>query len=356
MAYTTFGVNDASTVKIWAKDLSIAARDTLEIAPLIGEDENSIIHFKNETKKGPGDRIRFSLLARLTGDGFTENETALGNAEALSLYTDDVVINELGNTCSPPANATIDNQRIVHDLRSQARNILAAWFADRMAQWFFNQVCGNTAETRGKYNGFNMPTAPSSTRAVWAGSASNDQGLTSSDTFTLDLLLKAREKASVGSSMVRPLRIKNVGNVYVCYLHDYQVRALKSNFSSGQWGDIQKAAMQGGQVSDNPVFTGALGMYENIVLRRSQDVTTGVNSSTGATVSNVRRAVLLGAQACAFACGQNSSPTRYRWSEEMDDHGRKLEIGAWTIAGMKKTVFNSVDYGVVTIHTYAAAA
>lgn len=356
MAYTTFGVNDDSTVKVWAKDLSVAVRDTIEIAPLIGEDENSIIHYKTELKKGPGDRVRYSLLTRLTGDGFTEGETALGNAESMSLYTDDLIINELGNTVAPPSDNVIDSQRIVHDLRGKGRNLLALWFGDRMAQWFFNQVCGYTAESRAKYYGFNAPTAPTSTRKVLAGTATNDQDLTSSDTFTLDLLLKAREKAVVGNNKVRPLKINGVGDCYVCYLHDYHVRNLKSNFSTGQWGDIQKAAMMGGEVSKNPIFQGSLGMYDKIILRSSQDVTQGVNSSSGAAISTVRRAVLLGAQAAAFATGQNNSPSKYRWTEELDDHGRKLELGGWTIAGMTKTVFNSVDFGTVVISTYATAA
>jgi len=362
MANTSFGVNDASAVKTWATELSIAARDTLEIRPLIGEDENAIIHLKTETRKSPGDRVRFSLLARLQGDGFTEGESALGNAEAMSLFTDDILINELGNTVAPPSDATIDSQRVVHKLRDKAKPLLGLWFADRMAKWFFTQACGYTPEARPKYYGFNAPTAPTSTRQVWAGTAANDQSLTSSDTFTLDLLLKAREKASVGESRVRPLRLKGGQDVYVAYLHDYQIRTLKSNFSTGQWGDIQKAAMQGGMVEKNPIFQGSLGMYDNIILRRSQDVTQGVNASSGAAISTVRRAVLLGAQSCCIAFGQNNGPTKYRWTEELDDHGRKLEVGGWAIAGMKKTVFANgasganVDFGTVVISTYAVAA
>jgi hypothetical protein len=34
-------------VKHWSKILSHAARDRTQIAPLMGEDENSIIHVKN---------------------------------------------------------------------------------------------------------------------------------------------------------------------------------------------------------------------------------------------------------------------------------------------------------------------
>lgn len=38
------------------------------------------------------------------------------------------------------------------------------------------------------------------------------------------------------------------------------------------------------------------------------------------------------------------------------DYGNQLGVSAGCIFGMKKTRFNSVDYGVVVMSTYAAAA
>ena len=46
-------------VKHWSKILSHSARDTTPIAPLMGEDENSIIQVKTETRKEKGDSITF---------------------------------------------------------------------------------------------------------------------------------------------------------------------------------------------------------------------------------------------------------------------------------------------------------
>lgn len=37
------------------------------------------------------------------------------------------------------------------------------------------------------------------------------------------------------------------------------------------------------------------------------------------------------------------------------DHKRRLEVSAWSIMGCKKTRFNSKDFGVIVIPTYAAA-
>jgi hypothetical protein len=66
--------------------LSMSARDTTPIAPLMGEDQNSIIQVKTETRKDKGDSVTFSLLARLSGAGYSEGQDAVGNAEAMTLY------------------------------------------------------------------------------------------------------------------------------------------------------------------------------------------------------------------------------------------------------------------------------
>lgn len=356
MAETQFGVNDALATKLWSKNLSAAEREYLDIAPLMGEDENSIIHVKEETRKGAGDKVTFGLMARLTGEGKTENETAEGNGESLSIYNDALYINELGHVAASRSENTIDAQRVPFNLREKCKMGLGMWWADRKSASFFNQVCGYTPQTNTKYTGLNAVTAPSSTRHLFAGTASNDQSLTSSDIFTLDLIDQAVEMARVGANMVQPVRIGGK-KVYVMYLHPYQVMSLRTNSSSGQWLDIQKAAMAGAESTKSPIFTGALGEYNGVVLRFSQDVTNGVHSSSGAAQTSVRRAVLLGAQSACVGYGQNNSgPNKYRWNEELLDHKRKLEVSAWAIWGLKKTVFDSKDFGTVVVSTYAAAS
>lgn len=356
MATTSFGVNDANAVKLWSKDLARAERETLEIQALMGEDENSIIQIKPETKKGAGDKVTFSLRARLGQAGIGASDTAEGNGEGLSIYSDAVYVDELGGNVGVKSEHTIDAQRVPFDLRRQAKDGLAEWWADRKSASFFNQVCGYTVQTNTKYTGLNAVTAPAGTgRQIWAGSATTDQGLTSNDTFTLDLIDQAVEAATVGNQMVRPIIIKGQKK-YVCYLHPYQVTSLRTNSASGQWLDIQKAAMAGMEAKLSPIYTGALGEYNGVILRKSQDVTKGVHSSSGADQTSVRRAVLLGAQAAVCAFGQQSTGSKYRWNEELFDHKRRLEVSAWSIWGLKKAVFNSTDFGTVVISTYAAAS
>lgn len=92
-----------------------------------------------------------------------------------------------------------------------------------------------------------------------------------------------------------------------------------------------------------------------MILKPAIDVTQGVNSSTGAAITTVRRAVFCGAQAAVVAYGQKHQANKMRWNEELLDHKRKLEVSAWSIWGLKKARFNSVDYGTIVVSTYAAA-
>ncbi|HXF55635.1 MAG TPA: N4-gp56 family major capsid protein [Hyphomicrobiaceae bacterium] len=356
MSYTTFGVNDANAVKIWSKYLARAERDSLDIARLMGESEDSIIQIRRETERGPGDLVKFNIRFRPTGRGFTEGQTAEGNGEELSIYQDSVVINELGHVVSSASKNTIDQQRVPWDLRRQCKDALAEWWRDRRSVSFFNQVCGFTPQTDTAYTGLNAVAAPSAGRKIVAGSGANDENITSNDTFTVGLIDQAVEMATVGNSKIRATMIDGQPR-YVMYLHPYQVTSLRSAFGAGGWADIQKAAMAGMEASRNPIFTGALGMYNRVILRESQDVTQGVNSSTGAAIPTVRRAVLLGAQAAVVAFGNNGyGPNQFRWHERLFDHDRLLEVSAWQIWGCKKVQFNSTDHGAIVVSTYAAAS
>ena len=372
MANTTFESSDALTVKKWASALGYDVVYRTELSSMIGTDENSIIHMKNELTKGPGDKITFPLMKKLTGAGFTSREVAEGNGEALSLYSEDITINELGHVVSiPNEGRSIDTQRIPIKLRQAAKNGLQTWLAERMSQTFFYHVCGYTPinASGGKYNGHNTVTAPSSGRQVWraAGAGetnSADESIESDDIMTLNMVDHMREMAETLTSPIRPINIEGnyeaggtdiSGGRYVMYLHPYQVTDLRTSTDTGQWLDIQKAAMMGGQTSKNPIYSDALGEYNNVILKKANHITSGVNSSTGAAITTVKRAVLLGAQAVSLAYGKDGGPTTYNWNEELFDHKRVMEVSTFCIWGMSKNIFDSNDFGVIVGSTYAAA-
>lgn len=364
MAYTSFGVNDANAVKIWSKLLNKAERDSLDIAPLMGDDDNSIIMVLDDTEKGAGDKVNYNLRGRPTQKGIGEGQVAEGNAEALSFFQDSLFIGELGSNFGARSQHTIDQQRVPFNLREQCKGAAADWWKDRKSVSFFNQVCGYTpanteSDTSGVfYTGMNAATAPAGAtglvRQIWPSTHADDQSVTSGDTFTAALIDRAVEAARTGSQAVRQITVGGQPK-YVQYLSEGQVTQLRTNSGSNGWLDITKAALTNGEASKNPIYTGALGEWNSVILRRSQDVTRGVNASTGASDADTRRSVLLGAQSavCAYGRKGDYGPNRYRWNEEMLDHKRKLEVSAWSIWGLKKSKFNSVDHGTVVVTSYS---
>lgn len=365
MAMTNFGVNDALAVKLWSRTLEAEALKYTDIFPLIGTDANSVIHHKTETSKGPGDKVTYGLRMQLTGAGFTENQLAEGNGESLSIFSDSIVINELGHVVGVKSQNTIDAQRVPFDLREEARDGLADWYAKRFSQAFFFQVCGFTPQTDIRFTGLQAPIA--ATRIVRQSSRTDDGNLTSGDTFTINLIDKLKEAAITAVPKVRPIKImggkagegrrdynQTLTDKYVMYLHPYQITDLRTSTSTGQWLDITKAAYMGREDTGNPIYSGAIGEYNSVILRSAFDVTNGV-SNAGVVQTNVYRAVLLGGQAAMMAFGQRDTPNKYRWNEELFDHKRRLEVSAWTIHGLKKTIFNSLDYGAIVCSTWATA-
>lgn len=353
MAVTNYGVNANEAVKLWSRRLAREALKATYIQKFIGESDDSVIQLRNDTKKGPGDRVRVTLRMQLTGEGIQGDGTLEGNEEALTTYTDDFVINQLRHAVRSAGK--MSEQRIPFSVREEAMSGLRDWWSDRMDTWFFNQICGYTPETKTVYTGNNSVTAPSANRKVFTtGSADETVQADSTKVMTLTMIDKAVEAAKTATPLIRPINI-NGGKYYVAFLHPYQVTDLRTSTSTGQWLDIQKAAMTGGKVGENPIFTGALGMYNGVILHESTRVTYGVHSSSGAAQTSTRRAVLCGAQSAVMGFGQGHSFKEFDWYEELFDYGNQLGVKAGCIGGLKKSTFNSVDFGTITMTSYAVA-
>jgi N4-gp56 family major capsid protein len=110
--------------------------------------------------------------------------------------------------------------------------------------------------------------------------------------------------------------------------------------------------MQGGQISKNPIFTGALGMYNGVVLHEANRLP--IIDSTGG--SKIGRAVLAGAQSAVLAFGRGFQANRMSWKEELFDYGNQLGVSAGCIYGLKKTQYNSADFATITISAAHSAA
>lgn len=369
MATKTFGVNDALSNKLWSAKFAKEVEKKTYFGRFMGEGEDNIIQVKTETSKAPGDKITCGLVMSLTGDGVTEGGALEGNEESLTTYDDSIFINELRHAVRVRNQGTIDQQRVPENLRSIARNRLAQWYAMRMDTVMFLHLCGYTGGTytldnstvdisKAVWNGNNTITAPTSGRHIFADGNSNDQSLTSAtdDRFILELIDEAVLEAKTASPYISPLNI-NGEDKYVMFLHPSQVKDLRTDASTSRitWYQTQRARIEGGQGMDNPIFSGALGEYNGVILHEAFRIPNGVNSSNSARVANTKRAVLCGKQSGMVAYGRRSNgSTKYRWTEELFDYEHELGVGLECVWGIKKSVFNSSDYATVVVSSYGA--
>lgn len=352
MAATNYGVNDALAVKLWSKKLSVEVLKETWIMNFAGPSSDSMVQIKDETQKSAGDKITYGLRMQLTAAGIQGDGTLEGNEESLVTYSDSILINQLRNAVRSAGR--MSQQRVPFSVRDEALSGLRDWYADRFDTSGFNHLCGYTPQTNTAYTGNNAVIGVDSAHQKFI-SGTTDQGLSSGNTFALGIIDSAVEAAKVLSPAIRPVRTGGK-EFYLGFLHPYQVTDMRISTSTGQWLDIQKAAMTGGEIDDNPIFDGSLGVYNSVILHSDYRVTQGVQSAASTTpVAAVRRAVLCGAQALMLGYGRDNGPGRFTWVEELFDYENELGVSVGCIFGMKKTVFNSADFADVVMSSYAVA-
>ena len=363
MADTIFTTSNALTWKLFSKELFVEAKKRCVVMKFVGTDASSMIQILDETQKHPGDKITYGLRMQLTGDGVAGESLLDGNEEALTFFSDALLVDQIRWGVRITGNMT--QQRVAYNLREQAKSGLADWISSRFDRVFFNQLAGNANVSRNPsllYSGQNALIAPSTANQIFAGSATSEATLTSTMTMTLPLLNQAVLLAKTLTPAIRPIRLKG-GEYYVAFLHPLQIKALRNSVSSNDWNAIYQSAMQGGAINNNPIFTGAAGLYNGVIIHEDANVVYGDNTqnlvftdlgapATGTT--NVARALFCGAQAGVIAFGRGYDwPHKFKWVEDAKDYENQVGVSIGTVYGMKKSVFNSKDFATVVMSTWA---
>ena len=362
MALTTYATGANETLKLWSKKLWREALSQTYVSRFMGTGSDNVIQVSEDLSKSAGDRIRTTLRMLLAGDGISGDSTLEGNEEALVTYTDDLVVDQLRHAVRSAGRMT--DQRINFSVREEARQGLTDWWSDRMDTWFFNQVGGVVYNWAGdtKKTGMNAVAAPSANHhfnangrdveAIGSGSLLTETSVGSasaSNKFYLEHIDQLITQAKTVEPLIRPIR-QGGDEFYVMFLHPQQVQDLRREATAGTitWYDTQKARVQGGEMN-NGIFTGALGTYNGVVLHESTRVPNGASGS--ATEAKVKRAIFCGAQAACAAFGRGYATGRMDWTEEVFDYGNSLGVSAGLIGGMKKTQYNSADFGSFVLST-----
>lgn len=372
--------NSPLAVKLWGikGSLEVTKQSFMGRAIQTG----SIVRASELDKARRGDEVTLDFTGRLTAIGVTEGGTMQGNEEFLDNQSFTMRYGIMRNAVRNPNDDTIEQQRTYINFEERTRKQLEGWTASRVDASFFNQVAGVDSDTitvdgtiysganKTIVQGLNTVTAPTSNRIIRAGGQANDESLTSSDTFTLDLIDAAIEKLSSSYPTVEPLDNEEF-DLVVSY---EQMTDLKRDTSGKiQWYLNNLAMVEGGKTSDNMIndinyySAKPIGKYANVNIFARFRVATGVNSSTNAAIPNVRRAVLLGRDAVGFASAfsgmitdltgeTNEKVVPFKFYTDLtQDYQYTKGIEARMIYGIKKKVFGGEDFGSLVISTYAAA-
>lgn len=361
MATTVIPWGDPKAVKIWApkthNDVMKAAYFTKKF---VGKSQNNIIEERTELAADSGDTISFDLSVRLKGEPTFGDNSLDGKEEALSFYTDTVKIDQVRKSVS--AGGRMTRKRTIHNLRQTAsRNMRDYWKAwwDELCFMYLSGARGVNEGfiMGGGFTGFagNVLRAPDSAHILYGGSATSKASLTTADVMSRVLIERASVMAEMMSATDRdavnmvPLSIEGEDR-YVTIMSPFQAHQLRTGVGTGDWLDIQKAAM-GAEGANNRVMKGGLGMINNVVLHQHRNVIRFSDYGAGSNVL-AARALFLGRQAGAIAYGTSGS-NRMIWVEETKDFGNQPTVAGGYIGGMSKVQFNGKDYGVIALDTHA---
>lgn len=281
----------------------------------------------------------------------------------LKFYTDSVTIDQMRGGVNTGGRMT--RKRTIHDLRLIAKSRQSEWWARIFDELFFMYLGGARGANDDyifstAYSGFanNSLVAPDTKHLLYGNDATSKASVDVADVFDLRLVDRAVTKAqtmgggSSGIPKIQPIRIDGEEHFVIC-MHTFQEHALRTNTSTGQWFDIQKAAAAA-EGRNNPIFKGTMGMYRNVVLHSHNAVTRFTDYGAGSNIA-AARALFMGRQAAVAAFGSPGTNLRFDWNEESRDNGNMAVITTSTICGVKKTSFTidgvSRDFGLLSLDT-----
>ena len=379
MALTNFGMLTGDQLQTWSRDFWRVARNMSFVNQFAGTGQNALVQRVTElTKSEKGTKANITLLADMTGDGITGDNTLEGNEEALRAYDITIELDQL-RFANRIAGRMADQKTVVN-FREQSRDALAYAMADRMDQLSFLTLSG-VAYTH-KTNGALRPTsataghelvdlefasdvsAPTSDRHRRISGTSIAAGDTTAVTATDKLGYKhiVELKAYAKDNYIRGIRGAGNDEIFHMFVTPQQMANLK--LDSDFLANVRNAGVRG---ASNSLFSGSASlMVDGVMIHEFRHVfstegaTTGTSSNAGAAGykwgadANVSgaRALFCGAQSLAMA--DIGLPDIV---EDTFDYENQAGISIGKIFGLRKPKYNSdvsgsvQDFGVICLDT-----
>lgn len=318
----------------------------------MGTGSSKMIQVKEDLTKKPGDAVTFTLVNKLSGTAKGSTEALEGAEEEASLRSFLVRVREYSHAVKFKK---FEAQKTAIDLRQAHKDILMDWNMELDRD--------NIIEAMMSINGTPFASADATARNAWLvdnadrvlfgalkSNASSNVHATalatidnSDDKLTPGAISLMKRIANAANPKIRPFKVRSsIGetDAYVLFAHPLHVRDLSLNTT---FVAANREARNRGM--DNPLFTGADYMWENVAIYTIEDIPTV--SSTVVTAP----AFLCGAQALGMAWAM-----RPQTVEEDFDYKRSVGLAVKQWYKVEKLRFGSgttdtTDYkdnGIVT--------
>ena len=377
MANTNFASLTSEQLTAWSRDFWRVARNMSFINQFAGSGSNAMVQRVSElTKSDKGARAVLTLLADMTGDGVTGDNTLEGNEESLRAY--DIVIQLDQLRFANRLAGRLADQKSVVTFREHSRDALAYAIADRIDQLAFLTLSGvaytqkNNGALRPVYTSgqnlgdlaFNSDiTAPTSNRhRRWDATnglvAGDVTATVAADKLAYNTIVDL--KAYAKDNYIRGIR--SAGNEESFHLFVTPQVMADIKLDSDFLANVRNAGVRG---PSNSLFAGSTSlMVDGVFIHEFRHVfntsgaTTGTSSNAGAAGYKWGADADVNGSACLFCGAQSLAMADIGLPEMVEDnfdYGNQNGISIGKIFGLKKPKFNSdinsavEDFGVIRL-------
>lgn len=369
----------ASEKQVWTnKFLQEYVRES-SFQPYMGLEPNNIIRIRNELKTEGGAYINVPLITRLKGRGVRGAEVLKGNEDDMGNFNDQVRIDWIRNAVKVPKSTSYKTDI---DLFDAAKPLLRTWDAEVLRDDIIDQfgsivikgaadvngIAGNdstilynaaSAAQRNAYLvnnsdrilfGNSKANASSNVWATAAATVDNTNDKLSAATISLAKRMAKTSGNQSGGIHIRPFKSDmSAGREwYVLFANSFAFRDISQDATIIA-ANSSARAREGDGMERNPLFQDGDLLYQGVIIREVPELP--IIPGAGAGGIDIGQNFLCGQNAITVAYGQDPMIRL----DLKEDYEFRPGVAIEELRGQKKTSYNGMQYGIVTMVNAAVA-
>lgn len=343
---TNFGEADQLTRKHWANRTLHEAMQATTWSKHVAEDGamDDVVVVENDLEDNHGNSVRLTLLEQLPDVAYRGGQDLSDKGCKLSYKYEDVEV-DCTDLCPVVWETKKTAQLRPNDLRLEAQQKLRESKSRLMNHSFYSILAGDTLANGDAFrDGNNDICAPSKRRHCFAGDHACEEEVDqdASALMTLqdinELRVLAENHGACADGTFRPIMVEGE-EYYKLFLHPFVWEAIKKDPC---YKEVQLAAMAGGEIRNNALFTGAKMVWDGVAIYTDPRLPKGITKDGCKYLDNTYRSVLAGAGALSLAYA-GVDGAKGEWAEEVTNFGKRRALLLSCYWGMKKNRFAPED-------------